>query len=285
MKGRSPTPAALKEKCTSLGGKGQCVVNPGGVMYSSVSANSSSSGAVLCGLRPTQALRFSAVALSGRDRPMNRRQLVIGMGALSGTVIAMRASVALAVASQKADFIKAAMAELDESARRQVDELMKKGIAPAFARAPHIIPFVDLDYFYTDGSIKWVPNEPNQGIPVTVPEGFVSDLASIPQAFWSILPKTARHAYAAVVHDYLYWTQTIERHEADLIFKIAMQDLQVPIATVETLYNAVYYGGQSAWDDDAKLKAAGEKRILKRFPESGLVSWSEWRTEPDVFSD
>lgn len=212
---------------------------------------------------------------------VNRREFLI----TSATLIASRPFVALAKENQKADFIKAAMAELDESARRKIDRLMKKGIAPAFARAPHIIPFVDLDYFYTDGTIEWVPNEPNEGVPVTVPEGFVSDLASIPQAFWSILPKTARHAYAAIVHDYLYWTQTTKRHEADLIFKIAMQDLKVPTATLETLYNAVYYGGQSAWDDDAKLKAAGEKRILKRFPDNPLVSWSEWRTQPDVFSD
>lgn len=216
---------------------------------------------------------------------VNRRQLMIGMGALSGTVLAIPASIVLAAENQKAAFIKAAMAELDESESRIVGDIIKQGGAPDFVAAPRLIPFVDLDYFYTDSVLEWVPNEPKQGVSVTVPSRFVSDLASIPQIFWSVLPKTARHAYAAVVHDYLYWTQTTKRDEADLIFKIAMQDLKVPATTVETLYNAVYYFGQAAWDEDARIKAAGEKRILKRFPDNPLISWSEWRAQPDVFSD
>lgn len=216
----------------------------------------------------------------------NRRFFLIGVATLgAGYMASMRVSVATAEDANKAEFIKAAMAELDESARRAVKELAEQGIHALFVRAPHLIAFADLDFFYIDGELHWSPNDKNKSGAVTVPKGFVSDLASIPQLFWSALPKTGRHAYAAVVHDYLYWAQTVQRSEADVVLKAALEDLKVPAATIQAMYYAVSYGGQSAWDNNARLKAAGEKRVLKRFPGDGLISWSDWRREPDVFAD
>jgi hypothetical protein len=40
---------------------------------------------------------------------------------------------------------------------------------------------------------------------IKVPVGFVTDFASIPRAFWSILPPIDNYAKAAVIHDWLYW--------------------------------------------------------------------------------
>lgn len=39
---------------------------------------------------------------------------------------------------------------------------------------------------------------------IRVPAGFVTDFASIPRAFWVVLPPTGKYGKAAVVHDYLY---------------------------------------------------------------------------------
>jgi hypothetical protein len=120
---------------------------------------------------------------------------------------------------------------------------------------------------------------------VDVPAGFVTDLTSIPRSFWSVFPKTGRYAYAAVVHDYLYWNQPVNREKADEILEIAMKDSQVPAANVRIISTAVRLGGKSAWDDNTTRKTAGEKRILKQFPENLLISWNEWRQRPGVFAD
>jgi hypothetical protein len=57
---------------------------------------------------------FGEISMRISSAPfVNKRQLMIGMGTLSGTLLAMRASIVLAAEDQKAAFIKAAMAELD----------------------------------------------------------------------------------------------------------------------------------------------------------------------------
>ena len=48
-----------------------------------------------------------------------------------------------------------------------------------------------------------------------MPTGFVTDFASIPPIFYSVLRPDGEYAYAAVIHDYLYWTQTRPREDAD----------------------------------------------------------------------
>jgi hypothetical protein len=122
-------------------------------------------------------------------------------------------------------------------------------------------------YFLT-APIYWTPNRAQERYkPVTVPPGFVTDFASIPRIFWSVLRPDGEYAYAAVVHDYLYWTQTRSREEADDILKMAMEDFEVGTATIKTIYGAVHLAGKGAWNGNAKQKGHGERRILKRFPQ------------------
>lgn len=139
-------------------------------------------------------------------------------------------------------------------------------------------------YFLT-APISWTPNPGQERYEaVTVPSGFVTDFASIPRIFWSALRPDGEYAYAAVVHDYLYWTQTRSRDEADHIFKIAMEDFKINALTVGAMYRAVRVGGQSAWNGNAKKKTEGEQRILRRFPRDPSTSWSDWRGRSDVFA-
>jgi hypothetical protein len=138
-------------------------------------------------------------------------------------------------------------------------------------------------YFLLD-SISWTPNPGQEAYPaVTVPTGFVSDFASIPPAFYSLLRPDGEYAYAAVVHDYLYWTQTLSREEADQILKLAMEDFEIGTLTLNTIYNAVRLGGEGAWNSNAINKANGEKRILKRFPQDPRTSWEDWKKRAGVF--
>lgn len=77
---------------------------------------------------------------------------------------------------------------------------------------------------------------------VTVPDGFMTDLASIPRILWSILPPhDPDYAGAAVLHDYLYeWKGGIfTRVVADAIFYEAMRVLGVPAWKAVFMYLAV----------------------------------------------
>ena len=53
---------------------------------------------------------------------------------------------------------------------------------------------------------------------ITVPKGFITDFASIPPIFWSILPSIGKYTKASVIHDYLYQTREKSRKESDDIF-------------------------------------------------------------------
>ena len=146
--------------------------------------------------------------------------------------------------------------------------------------------FLDPMYFLLK-PIEWRPNEPQtQAYPsVQVPEGFVTDLASIPWPLWSAgLRPDGQYAFAAIIHDFLYWTQSTKRAEADDILKLAMQDLRVSPAVIETIFVGVRAGGEAAWNGNAELKTRGEKRILQNFPDSATVKWEEWKARPDVFA-
>lgn len=150
-----------------------------------------------------------------------------------------------------------------------------------------LVPFKDWDYFYLKGSSEvWMPDAGSRHETVVVPVGFVTDLASVPKLFWSSgLHPEGSYAYAAVVHDYLYWTQDRPRDEADEILKLAMLDSKVDKLVLNTIYQAVHRAGRTAWEENARLRATGEKRILKLFPNDFATTWKEWKARPDVFED
>lgn len=193
------------------------------------------------------------------------------------------ASASRELARERHSFIQSAMKEMSQRNREKQQELMRRGVAAAM-RVSTLVPFGDWDfYFVKGGTIFWRPNQGQTYRPVEVPEGFVSDLTSVPRLFWQVLRPEGRYAYAAVVHDYLYWTQSRSKEESDLIFKVALEDSKVEEKTVWAVYEAVHRLGQSAWDENQRLKRAGERRIIKRFPDDFTVSWSDWKKQPDVF--
>lgn len=140
--------------------------------------------------------------------------------------------------------------------------------------------------YYLISPASWKPNPAQAGkfAPVSAPTGFVTDLASIPPIFFSWLRPDGEYAFAAVIHDYLYWEQSRPRKVADAIFKLAMEDLQVDRKKMIAIYDAVRAFGRSAWHWNAKLKAQGEKRVLAKFPPTAAMTWVEWKKQPGVFA-
>jgi hypothetical protein len=147
----------------------------------------------------------------------------------------------------------------------------------------HVGRFVEPMYYLLK-PITWTPNRGQERFgEVTAPAGFVTDLASIPRAFFSLLRPDGEYTYPAIVHDYLYWMQERPREDCDMILKLGMQDFGVGATTVKTIYTAVRAGGGVSWRNNAKRKRAGEKRVLKRFPDDPRVRWEDWKKKPDVF--
>lgn len=121
----------------------------------------------------------------------------------------------------------------------------------------------------TEALVYWPSNGHE---PIVVPRGFVTDLASIPRPLWGWLPPDGPWAKAAVVHDFLYYTQgtgvwkchestlrrTYDRDEADWILRDAQKDRNVGIVSRNLIWLGVHLGGQHGWDD-----APGPKESAK----------------------
>jgi hypothetical protein len=141
-------------------------------------------------------------------------------------------------------------------------------------------------WYYLTRPISWSPNPDQVNFQkVEVPLGFVIDLASIPQIFYSLLPRDGEYAYAAIIHDYLYWTQDRPRTVSDEILKFSMEDFKVSSWKIQAIYTAVRILGEDAWNENARLKTGGDRRILKSFPPTAQINWTDWKQQSDVFSD
>lgn len=92
---------------------------------------------------------------------------------------------------------------------------------------------------------------------IKVPKDFITDFASVPKAFWSIIPPYGKYTKAAVLHDYIYKYHgfvssdqfiSYTRKEADRIFLQAMKVLGVGRIKRGIMYNAVRWFGAKAWN-------------------------------------
>lgn len=97
---------------------------------------------------------------------------------------------------------------------------------------------------------------------ITVPKGFVTDLASIPRPVWTVYPPDGPWVKAAVIHDFLYFTAgdgiwfkhrgvarttPYARREADDIFREAMADRGIGATDRAAIWAAVRVGGGRGW--------------------------------------
>lgn len=89
---------------------------------------------------------------------------------------------------------------------------------------------------------------------ITMEQGFVSDLSSIPWWARVVLPVNDYHRWAGVTHDWLYHNQNLHdfsRLEVDCIFEECMEvfdDLEQ--WKITAMYNAVRIGAGSNWENN-----------------------------------
>lgn len=149
-----------------------------------------------------------------------------------------------------------------------------------------LMPFADMENFIVYKAISWVPPEgaAGAGFPsvITVPTGFVTDLATVPWYFWTFLPPAGKYGHAAILHDWLYWEQQTTREVADRIFDVAMDEMSVTLAVRKTMWAAVRVYGGSYWNAAQKERQEGGGRVIKRLPDT-QVTWKEWRTRANIF--
>jgi len=94
---------------------------------------------------------------------------------------------------------------------------------------------------------------------IEIPDGLITDLASVPRLFWSIFPPFGKYSQAAVLHDFLYREQFYTRKESDKIFLEAMKVLGVSSIKRKTMYRAVRWFGWKAWNKHSKNKEVSGK--------------------------
>lgn len=81
-----------------------------------------------------------------------------------------------------------------------------------------------------------------------IPEGFLTDFASVPRIPFAYMLFAGKAKKAAVIHDWLYTTKPCTRKEADDIFLCAMESLGIGWFVRQAMYRGVRLGGQSYWD-------------------------------------
>ena len=83
---------------------------------------------------------------------------------------------------------------------------------------------------------------------VTVPEGFLSDGASVPRIFWTRFPPFGKYLEAAIIHDYYYTLGEEKRAPIDYklatkVFREAMKVCGVNWIRRNVMYQAVMWFG------------------------------------------
>jgi len=127
----------------------------------------------------------------------------------------------------------------------------------------------------TSPPLRWEIGE--SGVWVIVPSGFVHDKASIPPALQSLIHKNGTYTRAAVIHDWLYWSQRCTRDQADNLLVIAMKESNVGWWDRRAVYRGVRVGGASAWNKNAQSRARGELRFNGGMLPEGNMTWPQLR--------
>lgn len=113
---------------------------------------------------------------------------------------------------------------------------------------------------------------------IVVQRGFVHDKASIPRSLWALLPPFGPYTRPAVIHDYLYWTRSCTRLQADNLLMIAMKENGVGAFKRFLIYRGVRMGGQAAWNKNATARKDGYARFIDPATFGGTESWPQIRS-------
>jgi hypothetical protein len=129
-----------------------------------------------------------------------------------------------------------------------------------FLRPPVLTLVPRSDLFRLHEPLVWF----TEGDSIIIPAGFITDLASVPRIAQAVIPKTGPYAAAAILHDYLFVTQTHSYAAANRLFLDAMTACGVRWTQRNLIWLAVTVGGWPAWRANARARAADLPAFLAR---------------------
>ncbi|HFN0463108.1 TPA: DUF1353 domain-containing protein [Klebsiella quasipneumoniae subsp. similipneumoniae] len=117
------------------------------------------------------------------------------------------------------------------------------------------------EYLYSD----MIYEIGNTGEKIVIPAGFVTDFASIPPELSRLgLKSKGEYGRAAVVHDYLYWTQVCTKDQADRILVLGMKESDVNVVKRFLVHTGVHDFGKQSWQKNYREKNAGLIRLIPK---------------------
>lgn len=120
----------------------------------------------------------------------------------------------------------------------------------------------------TFGFVAYLPGR--RHVAVAVPQGYVTDFASIPGWIQWLIAPFGRHSEAAVVHDWLYTLGTKGDHKArklaDQTFRRALAIVGVKFFRRNLMYWAVRLGGKSGFGLETDYDFRDLVRLKRREP-------------------
>ena len=106
-------------------------------------------------------------------------------------------------------------------------------------------------WMVVDEPLVWVDGDTR----VSVPVGFVTDLASIPRALRGLLDINGRSRRPAMAHDWMYTSQPFPREQCDEIFRKALIAEGESEEAAWIYWEGVRIGGASHWDRKSTAQA------------------------------
>ncbi|MFT3724777.1 MAG: DUF1353 domain-containing protein [Hyphomonadaceae bacterium] len=123
-------------------------------------------------------------------------------------------------------------------------------------------------------------------IAVAVPQGYVTDFASIPGFVQWLISPFGKHSEAAVVHDWLYTLGDKKnkkgRRLADLTFKRALKIVGVGFFRRNIMYLAVRAGGASGYGLESDYDFRDLEKLKRRDPMPERNSFTSTWKEMDI---
>ena len=104
----------------------------------------------------------------------------------------------------------------------------------------------------------------NSKYKVTIKPGLLTDGASIPKVFWSIIgcPLNGKYVGSALIHDGLYASHVLSKEESDLLFLDMMKHNKVSLWRRKLMYWAVKFGGKSSYNGKSAEYIAETKNYV-----------------------
>ena len=124
-----------------------------------------------------------------------------------------------------------------------------------FTKLPRLIAIPpNYELFKVPTAFEYHVGEEGSGEVISVPEGFITDGASIPKIFYSLIGgPLGKYAAPAVLHDYLYHIKKYTRRRSDQIFLEAMKVRGVSWWKRHTMFTAVRLAGWIPWKNSKPL--------------------------------